>query len=323
MRSNPDSSATPPSPSAPTLPVGTKHTGVCPPARGYVLAHIIRHAPVGVPVWLIVAPDAKTAAQLAEDTPFFLTLSLSSTAKHPAFQSLLFPESAPATREMADAFAASADRHAVLSALRAVRNQRPEARSQRPESKKHPAAEARPLASGLWPLCIITTPTALLQPVPALEEYAAREITLTRGQTIGFQTLLDQLRALDYDSEAVCEAPGHYATRGGIIDVYPVTATQPCRLDFFGDEIEEIRTYDPVTQRSDATLEQITIAASPPASNSPPRAPALPPILTPPPNSSSSNPPPSKPPSPPSLTTNPRPPQPPPLPLLRRPPRHL
>src|SRR5690606_34847292 len=71
------------------------------------------------------------------------------------------------------------------------------------------------------------------------------------------------LQALDYDSEAVCEAPGHYAVRGGIIDVYPVTATQPYRLDFFGDEIEEIRVIDPVTQRSGATIDSITISASP------------------------------------------------------------
>src|SRR5690606_1510735 len=73
---------------------------------------------------------------------------------------------------------------------------------------------------------------------------------------------LDRLQQLDYDSEAVCEAPGHYAIRGGIIDVYPVTANQPYRLDFFGDEIEEIRAFDPVTQRSGEPVESITISAS-------------------------------------------------------------
>ncbi|HEY4753099.1 MAG TPA: CarD family transcriptional regulator, partial [Candidatus Limnocylindrales bacterium] len=57
-------------------------------------------------------------------------------------------------------------------------------------------------------------------------------------------------------------APGHYAIRGGIVDVYPVTASEPYRLDFFGDEIEEIRAFDPVTQRSGATVESITLSAS-------------------------------------------------------------
>src|SRR5690606_11716055 len=77
------------------------------------------------------------------------------------------------------------------------------------------------------------------------------------------QGLLEQLQELDYDSEAVCEAPGHYAIRGGIIDVYPVTATTPYRLDFFGDELESIREFDPVTQRSGAAVETIALAASP------------------------------------------------------------
>ena len=85
----------------------------------------------------------------------------------------------------------------------------------------------------------------------------------TRGGRQPFQELLERLRGLDYDSEAVCESPGHYAVRGGIIDVYPVTATEPYRLDFFGDEIEDIRAFDPVTQRSGARVERISVAASP------------------------------------------------------------
>jgi transcription-repair coupling factor (superfamily II helicase) len=85
----------------------------------------------------------------------------------------------------------------------------------------------------------------LAQPVPALEAFAEREVTLQRGQSQGFHALLERLRELDYDCEAVCESPGHYAIRGGIIDVYPITASEPYRLDFFGDEIEEIRAFDP------------------------------------------------------------------------------
>ena len=51
--------------------------------------------------------------------------------------------------------------------------------------------------------------------------------------------------------------------RGGLIDVYPVTAGQPYRLDFFGDTIEDIRAFDPVTQRSGDRVERVTVAASP------------------------------------------------------------
>ena len=112
-------------------------------------------------------------------------------------------------------------------------------------------------------LLILTTPAALLQPVPAPADFAARETTLSRGQLQPFQTLLELLRSFDYDSEAVCEAPGQYAVRGGIVDVYPITAHQPYRLDFFGDTLEDIRTLDPVTQRSGESCPAITLTAAP------------------------------------------------------------
>ncbi|AHF89362.1 transcription-repair coupling factor [Opitutaceae bacterium TAV5] len=252
--------------SAPTVPPGVKHTGVCPSARGAVIAHIVRTTPA--PVWLVVAPDLKLAEQLADDTAFFHALpplvppfpaspppllpqskigNRESKIPPPSPPAVLvFPESlATGSGDMGEAFAASADRQTVLSRLRALRKT---------------AARTRPASP---PLLLFTTPAGLLQSVPALEEYASHELTLSKGATVPFQELLQKLQALDYDSEAVCESPGHYAIRGGIIDVYPVTATQPYRLDFFGDELEDIRAYDPVTQRSDASVNEITIAASP------------------------------------------------------------
>ena len=215
-------------------------TGICPAARGVVLAELTRAHPSSV--WLVVADELKTAEQLAEDVAFF------HAAANPAapLNVHVFPESMPDSRDMREAFAASSDRLAVLSKLRALRT---------PSGSQLPTLNSQ--------LLVISTPAALLQPVPALEAFSARELTLTRGQTQSFTGLLEQLRALDYDSEAVCESPGHYAIRGGIIDVYPVTATQPYRLDFFGDEIEEIRAFDPVTQRSGDKIAAITLAASP------------------------------------------------------------
>ena len=147
---------------------------------------------------------------------------------------------------MREAFAASADRQTVLSRLRGRRS-----------------ATGATVSSKTPSLVVVTTIAALLQPVPALEAFAEREITLKRGQVQPFQGLLETLRALDYDSEAVCESPGHYAIRGGIVDVYPITANEPYRLDFFGDEIEEIRAFDPVTQRSGASVDAIGLSASP------------------------------------------------------------
>ena len=212
-----------------------KITGVCPSARGAVLAELARAHPA--PVWLVVAEDLKAAEHIAEDLAFFH--SASGDAR--PWASLVFPESQPDSRDMREAFAASSDRLTVLSRLRATRGM-----------------ETTPDT-----LVVVTTPAALLQPVPALEEFATRELTLSRGQAQSCNGLLEQLQQLDYDSEAVCEAPGHYAIRGGIIDVYPVTASKPYRLDFFGDEIESIREFDPVTQRSGASVERISLSATP------------------------------------------------------------
>ncbi len=212
-----------------------KLTGVCPPARGAVVAELCRtHAS---PVWLVVAADLRTAEHIADDVTFFHAAN----GDPRPLRALVFPESLQESRDMREAFAASSDRLTVLSRLRAIRGQ-----GSTPDT-----------------LVVVTTPGALAQPVPSLEEFATRELKLARGQTQSFQGLLEQLQKLDYDSEAVCEAPGHYAIRGGIIDVYPITANTPYRLDFFGDEIETIREFDPVSQRSGAAVENITIAASP------------------------------------------------------------
>ncbi|MET0262874.1 MAG: transcription-repair coupling factor, partial [Rariglobus sp.] len=218
-----------------------KLTGICPPARGAVIAELTRGHPA--PVWLVIAEELKLAEQLAEDIAFF---HRSSGGNPAAIETLVFPESMPDSRDMREAFAASADRTTVLSRLRSARN----------------ATDASFSALNAQ-LLVVTTPAALLQPVPALEAFSSREITLSRGQSQSFQSLLETLHSLDYDSEAVCESPGHYAIRGGIIDVYPITASQPYRLDFFGDDIEDIRTFDPVTQRSGEQVNTITLSASP------------------------------------------------------------
>jgi transcription-repair coupling factor (superfamily II helicase) len=214
-------------------------TGICPPARGAAVADAIRSHPAAV--WLVTTEEARDAERLAEDVALF-------RGSDP-FETLVFPESMADSRDMRAAFAAASDRLAVLSRLRSLRQ--------------------APSGPGSAPLVVVTTPAALSQPVPAFEQFSKRELTLTAGRRQPFGELLQLLRELDYDAEAVCEAPGSYAVRGGIIDVYPVTATQPYRLDFLGDDLEEIRAFDPVTQRSGGKVESITVPASPSVSIGP------------------------------------------------------
>jgi len=196
----------------------TKITGVCPAAHPHALAQLVRTNPA--PVWLVLHEEAAQADALAEDIALFHSAS----GNPAALEILIFPEAQPDKRELRDSFNAASDRLAVLSKLRALR-----------QTTDHGPQTI---------MAILATPSALLQPVPAVTDFAARESTLQRGTSRPFKGLLELLHAYDYDSEAVCEAPGQYAVRGGIVDVYPITAHQPYRLDFFGDTLEDIRSLD-------------------------------------------------------------------------------
>ncbi len=223
----------------PTAQSKQQLTGICPAARSAVVTQIAQEH--NAPVTLVLCRDLKAAEQLAEDIQFYQhqlgTSPLSADV-------LVLPQSMATDADMREAFAASADRSVVFSKLKSTRNQK----------KAH---------AKIPNLILATCPSALIQPVPTLKIFAANEFALKAGDSIGFQTLLSRLHDLDYDSEALCESPGQYAVRGGLIDVYPVTANEPYRLDFFGDDLEEIRAFDPVTQRSGDTVKTFTLSASP------------------------------------------------------------
>jgi transcription-repair coupling factor (superfamily II helicase) len=222
----------------------TKLTGICPAAQPHALAELLRRHPA--PVWLVIHEEAQKTEALAEDIALFHAAG----GNKAMLEILPFPEAQGG--EMREAFNAASDRLAVLSKLRGLKG----------------------TAANSGTLLILTTPAALLQAVPPPADFATREAELRRGGSHSFQGLLELLRSFDYDSEAVCEAPGQYAVRGGIVDVYPVTAHQPCRLDFFGDLLEEIRALDPVTQRSGETIERVILTAAPLPGGRPGQTPA-------------------------------------------------
>lgn len=110
---------------------------------------------------------------------------------------------------------------------------------------------------------ILASLDSLCDPFP---DPAALDRTLLRvrmNDVIPHSEFVRRLGELDYDAEAQCEAPGQYALRGGLVDVYPVTADAPVRIDFFGNTVEDIREFDPVTQRSGNRIDEVTIAAAP------------------------------------------------------------
>ncbi len=76
------------------------------------------------------------------------------------------------------------------------------------------------------------------------------------GGRIGLDRLQSFFRNNGYIRTDTVREPGEFAVRGGIVDLYPAGAPQPLRLDFFGDALETIRSFDPLSQRSTGTAEE-------------------------------------------------------------------
>jgi transcription-repair coupling factor (superfamily II helicase) len=107
---------------------------------------------------------------------------------------------------------------------------------------------------------VIASAAALLPRVSAPERLSAAAMTLTPGQDLSPVDLGDLLVAAGYTRQDPADEPGEFCVRGGVVDFYPADAKEPIRLEFIGDNIESIRSYDPATQRSTAALDQAAIA---------------------------------------------------------------
>lgn len=110
------------------------------------------------------------------------------------------------------------------------------------------------------PFIILTSLQACLQKVIPPKLFNKLYLSLKVGQTIPYERLLSQFIEMGYKRQPVAAEKGEYAIRGGIIDVFPVSTPDPYRIEFFGDEIESIRLYDPVGQKSVQPMEQIEIS---------------------------------------------------------------
>ena len=126
------------------------------------------------------------------------------------------------------------------------------------------AASARRHASRIThhaPL-LVTSLAALLQRTFPHDALAHRTRVLARGDRTDPLDLAEWLEEQGYEPEARVTQKGETALRGGILDVYPLTSPWPVRLEFFGDELESLRHFDPMTQVS---REEITAVTIPPA----------------------------------------------------------
>jgi len=86
--------------------------------------------------------------------------------------------------------------------------------------------------------------------------YASLAVSLRRGEEIDIEVLTAHLASVGYTQMDLVEMPGQFTRRGGILDVYSPESDRPVRIEFFGDEIDTIRKFDPETQRSQAGLDE-------------------------------------------------------------------
>src|SRR5580698_9101034 len=117
-------------------------------------------------------------------------------------------------------------------------------------------------ATALWKIAtgkasILVTPvaaTAILQ--RTADYYTDLARILRRGESFDVENLLAHLNTVGYTAADVVEMPGEYALRGGILDVYSPEAERPVRIEFFGDEVDSIRRFDPTSQRSSNAMDE-------------------------------------------------------------------
>lgn len=117
----------------------------------------------------------------------------------------------------------------------------------------------RTLQQNSLPPILLTTPAALMQGIPSPENWRKHCLVLRAGDSYPPETLCQWLVEHGYTRREVVELPGEFTRRGGIVDVYPLTAAAPVRLEWFGDELESLRLFDPESQRSREPISQVEV----------------------------------------------------------------
>ena len=198
--------------------------GVADGYEAFVLASIARNAPQDEPV-LFVARDGQRLPGLIETLQF--VASDIPVLEFPAWDCLPYDRVSPG----ADAAARRLDALGKLIALK---------------DKPHRAI-------------LVTTANALLQRLPPQESIANQVFSARPGNRIDMAELTARLEGHGFDRVATVRDIGEYAVRGGIVDLFAPGSAAPVRLDFFGDTLESIRTFDPASQRTIGQEAEITL----------------------------------------------------------------
>jgi len=186
----------------------------------WLLADLARASTAGA---VYIAPDESAMRAVAGTAPFFAPEL--EVIQFPAWDCLPYDRASPTLRVMAE-------RMAALAAL-----------------------QAKPTG----PRLILTTVNAATQ--RTLTPFRIRQMTarLAPGERISLDKLATLLSSNGYVRTDTVHDSGEFAVRGGLVDLYPSGAEQALRLDFFGDEIESVRTFDPADQRTTGRVDGFTL----------------------------------------------------------------
>jgi len=211
-------------------PAAIQIQGACAPAKALVTSFLAQGTPRRM---LCVASDWKEAERFAEELGFFSSLFRYGKPKGGnRLRVLLFP---PGLQQPIGhgrpSIASMRERIGVLLGL---------------------------LEEDPWTV-VVTSIEALRERVPPKEVLRENVMRIREGQPLDRDGLADFLHQVGYQRMPVVEAPGEYAVRGSLIDCFPLTAADPFRIDFFGDLIEGIRTFNIETQRTAGNVPTATI----------------------------------------------------------------
>jgi transcription-repair coupling factor (superfamily II helicase) len=209
------------------------------------------------------APFEELAKSLAEGHPCLRVAGLVPAARALAVAELWQTHPRPAlvvVKGLADAHRWTQD----LRYFGAVVAEFPEAEPRLWRGGHHREADAeravicRRLLAG-EPLVVVATPAALDVRLPVPSAFTSATLRLSAGDSLDRELLIEAFERSGYERVSTVVEVGQWSARGGIVDVFSPTHGAPARLEFFGDDIESIRLFDPTTQRSAQPIDELLV----------------------------------------------------------------
>lgn len=107
---------------------------------------------------------------------------------------------------------------------------------------------------------VVTSIAGLEYVLPTPADFAENHLKLQIGDNFDLTKLPEKLLTMGYHRDSLVSSPGEYAIRGDIFDIFPLTEEKPWRIEFFGDEVDTIHSFNPETQRSQTQYQQVLLS---------------------------------------------------------------